>query len=445
MADERQSASPAPASPVAACRWAKVRVAANLVTDAYSTASPASHASSSSPRVSSASVLWRNTLRAARNMTHLSKQHAAKRLSVTAAGLRRSGAAMNAIKAFAIEQQLLTYETSVKEQRMHIAWVLLFVAAYLGVGGAIFAATENWQYVTGLYFATVTMTTVGYGDLVPTSAGAQAFALAYGVFGTLYMCKSVVEIMVAGRELAVSRLQIAISSERPVASTWSPYVKIPLWLGCFSLVQLGFAAVYTAIAPSCDFGLAYWHAWTTATTIGYGDVTARLGATPSMHLYTTAHILLSVFWLAAMLADLQSTRGAVLARRRQEQLLAARIDGSLIPSLDRDGDGVDRIEYVIGMLAQMDILQWSDVQPFLDQFDAMDVDKSGRLDRKDLEAWTKQHDAADGTSPARGHSPAGAATLFGRRRAHDPAGDGAGAVSTPAAAPAAETAQAECI
>ena len=52
---------------------------------------------------------------------------------------------------------------------------------------------------------------------------------------------------------------------------------------------------------------------------------------------------------------------------------------------DRDGNGVDRMEYVIGMLTHMGILQWSDVQPLLDAFERMDVDGSGHLDRKDLE------------------------------------------------------------
>jgi hypothetical protein len=72
---------------------------------------------------------------------------------------------------------------------------------------------------------------------------------------------------------------------------------------------------------------------------------------------------------------------------------------------DRDGNGVDRMEYVIGMLTHMRILQWSDVQPLLDAFERMDVDGSGRLDRKDLElaaAIQAQKDAAERSSTPKG-------------------------------------------
>jgi hypothetical protein len=36
------------------------------------------------------------------------------------------------------------------------------------------------------------------------------------------------------------------------------------------------------------------------------------------------------------------------------------------------------------MLTKLEILHWDDVEPFLAQFDALDTDKSGRLDRHDL-------------------------------------------------------------
>ena len=36
------------------------------------------------------------------------------------------------------------------------------------------------------------------------------------------------------------------------------------------------------------------------------------------------------------------------------------------------------------MLTKLEILQWDDVEPFLAQFDALDKDGSGRLDKNDL-------------------------------------------------------------
>ena len=43
------------------------------------------------------------------------------------------------------------------------------------------------------------------------------------------------------------------------------------------------------------------------------------------------------------------------------------------------------------MLTKLEILHWDDVEPFLAQFDALDTDGSGRLDKSDLMRLVSQH------------------------------------------------------
>ena len=42
---------------------------------------------------------------------------------------------------------------------------------------------EDWTIVEALYFCVVTLTTVGYGDFSPTSAGTQIFTIVYILTG----------------------------------------------------------------------------------------------------------------------------------------------------------------------------------------------------------------------------------------------------------------------
>merc|ERR1719230_1226685 len=65
-------------------------------------------------------------------------------------------------------------------------------------------------------------------------------------------------------------------------------------------------------------------------------------------------------------------------------LLQRQLDQDLISSLDKDNNGLDKLEFVVGMLTKLEILHWDDVEPFLAQFDALDTDRSGRLDKQDL-------------------------------------------------------------
>jgi voltage-gated potassium channel Kch len=42
---------------------------------------------------------------------------------------------------------------------------------------------EDWTVIEALYFCVVTLTTVGYGDLHPTTAGTQIFTIVYILTG----------------------------------------------------------------------------------------------------------------------------------------------------------------------------------------------------------------------------------------------------------------------
>jgi voltage-gated potassium channel len=61
---------------------------------------------------------------------------------------------------------------------------LPLVAGALVLTGTIFYwRTEDWTVIQALYFSVVTLTTVGYGDLHPTSAGTQIFTIIYILTG----------------------------------------------------------------------------------------------------------------------------------------------------------------------------------------------------------------------------------------------------------------------
>ena len=54
------------------------------------------------------------------------------------------------------------------------------------LGGILLAELEDLSLGAGLYFAFVTGTTVGYGDLVPTSGASRLVAILIAILGILY-------------------------------------------------------------------------------------------------------------------------------------------------------------------------------------------------------------------------------------------------------------------
>src|SRR5581483_3257036 len=61
---------------------------------------------------------------------------------------------------------------------------LLFLETLLLLSGTVFyMLVEKWDWLDALYFCVVTLATVGYGDLHPTTPLGKLFAIPYIIFG----------------------------------------------------------------------------------------------------------------------------------------------------------------------------------------------------------------------------------------------------------------------
>jgi voltage-gated potassium channel len=59
----------------------------------------------------------------------------------------------------------------------------LVAGALLLTGTIFYWRAEDWTLIQALYFSVVTLTTTGYGDFTPTSAGTQIFTIIYILTG----------------------------------------------------------------------------------------------------------------------------------------------------------------------------------------------------------------------------------------------------------------------
>lgn len=61
---------------------------------------------------------------------------------------------------------------------------LLYLVSIVVASGTIFyRAVEGWSWVDSIYFTVITLTTVGYGDLSPSTAGSKIFTIVYVLIG----------------------------------------------------------------------------------------------------------------------------------------------------------------------------------------------------------------------------------------------------------------------
>ncbi|MFZ5535223.1 MAG: potassium channel family protein [Patescibacteria group bacterium] len=82
------------------------------------------------------------------------------------------------------------------------------------VGTAFYSSYEGWSYIDSFYFSVVTLATVGYGDLHPTTTATKLFTVAYIFIGVglgLYIFSTLARSFIEGRDKRMKRIEKLLS------------------------------------------------------------------------------------------------------------------------------------------------------------------------------------------------------------------------------------------
>ena len=61
--------------------------------------------------------------------------------------------------------------------------MIIYVVLMIVLGAAIYHWLEGWSYLDALYFSVISLATIGYGDLTPTTPEAKIFTILYVING----------------------------------------------------------------------------------------------------------------------------------------------------------------------------------------------------------------------------------------------------------------------
>ena len=284
-------------------------------------------------------------------------------------------------------------------------------ALYLCAGTAFFSYMEGWPVEDSLYFCIISVTTVGFGDFVPTSDAAKIFMAGYILVGlTLFSAclgllvgrahsfvhdhahmqtlprhqRYVWQILGCSTVTAVWLSVGAITVAWSEGWGWVDSVRnrlirpcpVPCPHACATLHTL--SARFAQISPkSRGVSQIYWSVIAT-TTVGYGDLVIEH---PVTRWALSAYMLLAVGGCAVSLGKLGAITMEMEMERDVDAFVRRGVSQAMLREMDTRGRGsIDRGEFLKYVLLAMGKVDAEDIEKALGMFDKLDEDRTGLIE-----------------------------------------------------------------
>ncbi|XP_058095201.1 two-pore potassium channel 3-like [Magnolia sinica] len=280
-----------------------------------------------------------------------------------------------------------------------VCYATVLLTIYLSLGVLIFSlnrddfsASETHPVVDALYFCIVTMCTIGYGDITPSTPTTKIFSIMFVLIGFGF-----VDILLSGMVSYVLDLQenillsaVQARGDQDTARSYFVDVKkgrmrIRMKVFLALIVVIICIGIGTGVLHFVEhMGLldSFYLSVMSVTTVGYGD---RAFRTLPGRMFASVWLLVSTLAVARAFLYLAEARIDKRHRMMAKWVLSRDMTVSEFLAADIDNNGfVSKSEFVIYKLKEMEKVSEKDIHQICNQFDRLDTGNCGKISLLDL-------------------------------------------------------------
>lgn len=229
--------------------------------------------------------------------------------------------------------------------------VIMLLALYLAIGTLCFYLVRDQisghktnAVLDAVYFCIVTMTTVGYGDLVPNSSASRLLACAFVFSGMVlvgHLLSRAADYLVEKQETLLVRafhLRQSFGPTDILKELHTNKLRYKCYATCLVLVVLFLVGtIFLVIVEKLPVIEALYCVCSTVTTLGYGDKSfnSETGRLFAVFWILTGTICLAQFFLYVAELNTENKQRALV-----KWVLTRRITNNDLEAADLDEDGV---------------------------------------------------------------------------------------------------------
>lgn len=302
---------------------------------------------------------------------------------------------------------------------------LFYLGGYFVIAVVSFSYVfEKWSIIDSLYFSVSLLTTVGYGDLVPSSDATRLFLVWFSLYGVgilgiflgiigyalAEMQQNWVEQLQTGNARATLKA-LADASESNVSdrSQRSQHHHKSLAMEVLKIILLESPILVLVLVLALIMG--YFEGWSaiqsiyfaviSVTTVGFGDVAPERDGT---RLFAVLFIPIAVAVFGEIIARIAGLYISRQVRTIEKKFLSRSITLLDLQLMDSNSDGVVKIdEFLSFMLVTLQKVDKETIDELITLFHSLDVTETGAIGKEDLvliaekqRGWanlrTKHHD-----------------------------------------------------